>query len=73
MSNNMAVVEVPRSGQACNIELVVNHIPGLHNILAKVLSRWQGTDLQVKKLHQVLPQDQWIPVHIDLTKLNETI
>ena len=26
-----------------NVELVVNYIPGCHNVIADLLSRWQGT------------------------------
>ena len=64
----MAVVEVLRTGSACdsilamcarniwlltstfNVELVVNHIPGCHNVAADLLSRWQGTMADSNKI-----------------------
>ena len=89
--DNMAVVEVLRSGRACdstlamcarnmsllsaifNVELVVNHISGCHNVAVDLLSRWQGTMADFNKLQNIMPDHTWIPVHIDLTKLNEHI
>ena len=56
-----------------NVQLVVNHIPGLCNVTADLLSRWQGSDVQYAQLHSLVPQHQWMPVHIDLTKLNQYI
>ena len=85
--DNMAVVDVLKSGRACddilamctrniwllsamfNVELVVNHIPGSHNVVAYLLSRWQGNN----KLQMYMPDHIWIPTHIDLTMLNEHI
>ena len=89
--DNMAVVEVIRSGKArdptlakCarniwlltsifNIYLVVNHIPGQRNTLADLLSRWTGSINNFLKLQELLPQFSWIPIHIDITKLNDSI
>ena len=86
--DNMAMVEVIRSGKArdqtlakCarniwliisifNIHLVVNHIPGERNIVADFLSRRKGFFF---KLGNLLPQFHWVPVHIDITKLNDCI
>ena len=56
-----------------NIELVVSHIPGVSNVGADLLSRWQGTEQDVTKLRSPLPDYQWLPVHIDHTKLNANI
>ena len=56
-----------------NIELVVSHIPGVTNVVADLLSRWQGTEQNMTKLRSLLPTHQWLPVHIDHTKLNENI
>ena len=56
-----------------NIELVVSHIPGVTNVVADLLSIWQGTDQNMAKLKNLLPTHQWLPVHIDHTKLNANI
>ena len=56
-----------------NIQLVVNHIPGQHNTLADLLSRGTGSFNDFLKLEKLLPQFRWIPIHIDITKLNDYI
>ena len=56
-----------------NVELVINHIPGCNNHIADLLSRWQGTMEDIKKLNILIPDHTWIPVHIDLAMLNEHI
>ena len=56
-----------------NVEVVVNHIPGSHNTVADLLSRWQGTNANHQVLHRLLPHHIWIHSHIDLTILNEHI
>ena len=56
-----------------NVHMVINHIPGVFNIIADLLSRWQGTALNMQKLSNFLPSFQWVPVHMDHTKLNEDI
>ena len=71
--DNMAVVEVLRSGKAkdgilamtarniwlltslFNIQLMVNHIPGMHNETADLLSRWKGTATQCTALSTLVP------------------
>ena len=55
-----------------NVELVVNHIPGCHNVMAD-LSRWQGTMADNNKLNKIISDHIWISAHIDLTMLNEHI
>ena len=86
--DNMAVVEVLNTGRArdlmlassaqniwllYNIELVVSHIPGVTNVLADLLSRWQGSQHDITKLNDLIPDHQWFPVHIDHTLLNTNI
>ena len=56
-----------------NIQLVVDHIPGVKNVIADLLSRWQGSSVQHNQLHILVPQHHWMPVHIDFTKLNQHI
>ena len=56
-----------------NVELVVNHIPGCDNVVADLLSRWQGTMADNNTLNKLIPDHIWIPTHIDLTMLNEHI
>ena len=56
-----------------NVHMVINHIPGVSNVIADLLSRWQGTALNMQTLSNFVPSFQWVPVHIDHTKLNEDI
>ena len=56
-----------------NIQLLVNHIPGIHNETADLLSRWQGTDKQFHLLSTLVPNYEWMPVHLDHTQLNANI
>ena len=41
-----------------NIELVVTHIPGVTNIVADLLSRWQGSHHDITKLNDLIPDHQ---------------
>ena len=56
-----------------NIQLTVTHIPGVQNTVADLLSRWEGTDHQFAKLSSLLPNYDWMPVHLNHTYLNEYI
>ena len=56
-----------------NVDLVVNHIPGKQNHIADLLSRWRYEEGDELKLNELLPNHTWVPVHIDLTKLNTNI
>ena len=56
-----------------NIELIVTHIPGVSDVVADLLSRWQGTSMNVSKLQSIVPDYQWLLVHIDYTLLIEII
>ena len=56
-----------------NIYLVVTHIQGVQNVIADLLSRWQGTAASFHKLHQYIPCPMWTPVHIDHMLLNYDI
>ena len=38
-----------------NVELVVNHIPGSHNVVADLLSRWQGTVADNNNIQMNMP------------------
>ena len=38
-----------------NIELVVSHIPGVTNVVADLLSRWQQSDHDITKLNDLIP------------------
>ena len=38
-----------------NVELVVNHNPGCHNVAADLLSRWQGIMADFNKLQNIMP------------------
>ena len=53
-----------------NIEIIVIHVPGKHNQIADLLSRWVITVKPEGKLRQCLPNFIWINTQIDLTKLN---
>ena len=56
-----------------NVELVVNHIPGCHNVVADLLSRWQGTMADNNTLNTLIPDHIWIQTLTNLTMLNEHI
>ena len=56
-----------------NIQLMVNHIPGVQNETADLLSRWYGTESQIHRLFFLVPNYQWMSVHLDHTHLNENV
>ena len=56
-----------------DIDLVVTHIPGVTNVVADLLSRWQHNDQHISKLNTLVPDHHWLPVHIDHTMLNTNI
>ena len=53
-----------------NIQLVMVHIPGKHNVIANLLSRWITINNPQYKLNQLLPQNIWVNTHIRLTVPN---
>ena len=53
-----------------NIEIIAIHVPGKHNQIADLLSRWVITVNPEYKLTQYLPNFIWINTHIDLAKLS---
>ena len=56
-----------------NVNLLVTHIKGNDNTVADLLSRWNTTPNNVKKLHQMVECPLWIDTHIDLTLFNHDI
>ena len=56
-----------------NVNLLVTHIQGTDNTVADLLSRWNTTPNNVKKLHQMVECPLWIDTHIDLTLFNHDI
>ena len=56
-----------------NTDLIIVHIPGKQNVLADLLSRWTFSDVHLACLNAILPNFQWVPTHLDLTLLNNTI
>ena len=56
-----------------NIRLIVNHIPGHHNVMADLLSRWTSTTSQSQKLASLVPNYVWIHTHPDLMLLNMSV
>ena len=55
-----------------NIRLQVVHIPGRHNQVAGLLSRWSITHEPARKLQALMPNHVWISTHTDLL-LNNNI
>ena len=56
-----------------NVNLVVSHIKGIDNTVADLLSRWNATPDNVKKLNKLVECPLWINTHIDLTLFNHDI
>ena len=56
-----------------NIQLLVKHVPGVQNQTADLFSRWQNTDSQIAKLNSLVPECEWMLVHLDHTHLNKNI
>ena len=53
-----------------NISIHIEHIPGKHNVIADLLSRYQFDIKSWELLNTYVPNVSWIPTHIDLTCLN---
>ena len=45
-----------------DIFLKVSHVPGKHNIVADLLSRWDNSDKNRETLSLLVPQHQWVEV-----------
>ena len=58
---------------ACNIDIVVVHIPGKMNPVADLLSRWNTTANNISKLQQLAHPVIWIPTSVDLLYCDDTI
>ena len=56
-----------------NITLIVNHIPGIKNNTADLLSRWSQSHTDFEKLACLVPNYVWVQTHEDLLKLNTYI
>ena len=56
-----------------NIHLTINHIPGICNETADLLSSWHGTEVQFQKLSKLVPNYQRILTHLDHTHLKENV
>ena len=55
-----------------NIQFQFAHIPGKYNVLADLLSRWNVTSHATDK--EILIRNYiWIPTHLTLTSLNDSI
>ena len=58
---------------ACNIDIMVVHIPGKVNPVADLLSRWNITANNVSKLQQLVHPVTWIPTSVDLLYCDNTM
>ena len=56
-----------------DIQVVYRHIPGRMNLVADLLSRWQGTPAQSVKLKHLVANPVWLPTHVQLLELNNDI
>ena len=56
-----------------NVNIVVNHIRGLDNTVADVLSRWQQTPDNLERLYNLIDSPVWLNARFDLTLLNHDI
>ena len=56
-----------------NITLITSHVYGVRNATADLLSRWNNTPNNGKKLSQLLTNPIWVDTHLDLTLLNYSI
>ena len=58
---------------ACNIDIMVVHIPGKMNPVSDLLSRWNVTANNVSKLQQLVHPVTRIPTSMDLLCCDDTI
>ena len=56
-----------------DIDLTVLHIPGKHNTIADLLSRWHIPGTDRTKLYSYVPDPQWQIVTNELTCVNYNI
>ena len=56
-----------------DIEVTVIHLPGIQNTVADLLSRWPTVTDNMVKLKQYIASPQWVPVHLDMLRIDWTI
>ena len=56
-----------------DIFLKISHVPVKHNVIADLLSRWQGSIQNIEILSQLVPKAQWVDVPEDIFMLDTEI
>ena len=56
-----------------DIEITVIHLPGVENTVADLLSRWDTVDKNMVQLQKHIAKPQWVPVHLDMLRIDWNI
>ena len=75
-TRDLTLVAIARNIQLLatyNIEIVVTHILGKHNIVADLLSRWSTMNQPMNKLNQLIPNHVWITLSPSFLEIDWSI